>query len=244
MEIGSIYQNVDGRKCVIIEKDVNRCTNKHTFYVVRFIESGYTVSVRSDVIRSGLFRDYLDKTIFGIACMGYASTRQAPQEYRVWYNMLSRCYNKSDRSYRFYGARDVRVDQRWHRFDIFLNDVPNICGYDQDLFKQRKLRLDKDFRSGDNKIYSLETTMWVSDLMNQKIRTYQYNMKARKYVIFPDGHTELIRNLTDFCKQHDLHYQNVILCLSGKQRASKGYKFYTEKKSTDYPSGGIETQQE
>jgi hypothetical protein len=44
--------------------------------------------------------------------------------YHVWVNMLTRCYNKSSKGYRTYGAKGIRVCKRWrHNFAAFLEDL-------------------------------------------------------------------------------------------------------------------------
>lgn len=82
--------------------------------------------------------------------------------------------------------------------------------------------------SVNEKIYSPQNCLWVSDLENQKRRTVEYNNNHKKFVIFPDGHTEQVLNISDFCKTYNLHRQNVTLCLNGKQKSTKGFKFYKE----------------
>jgi len=128
----------------------------------------------------------------------------------------------------YYGGKGVVVCDRWHRFDLFAFDIEKIPGFDKEKFDNRKLRLDKDLLSNESKIYSPETTVWISDLYNQKIRAEEYNIKNKKFAIFPDGHIEQILHVSDFCKQYGLHRQNVNNCLCGKQKESKGFKFYKE----------------
>lgn len=36
---------------------------------------------------------------------------------------MARCYRTDDRDYRYYGARGIRVCDRWHVFEKFLEDV-------------------------------------------------------------------------------------------------------------------------
>lgn len=40
-----------------------------------------------------------------------------------WRSMLSRCHDMNHVSFKHYGARGVRVTERWHVFDNFLSDM-------------------------------------------------------------------------------------------------------------------------
>ena len=44
-------------------------------------------------------------------------------EYTAWANMLNRCMNPKNPSYKNYGARGIRVADRWHDYAMFLQDV-------------------------------------------------------------------------------------------------------------------------
>jgi hypothetical protein len=47
-------------------------------------------------------------------------------EYRLWVGMLTRCYNKKEKAYKYYGARGIRVCSRWRGdggFVRFLEDM-------------------------------------------------------------------------------------------------------------------------
>lgn len=44
--------------------------------------------------------------------------------YRTWFRMIERCENPKDTGYRYYGARGIRVCERWrHDFPAFLADM-------------------------------------------------------------------------------------------------------------------------
>lgn len=243
MELGTVYRNNKGLSFQIISKDKARSKGKHTYYNIRFLESGFEDSVRSDSIVRGLVRDYLSKSFCGVGMIGYADAKKNARAYNVWRDMNARCYWVRDKSYRYYGGAGVTVCERWHRFDLFLSDIEGIPGYNKDLFLSGLLRLDKDRKSNGLKIYSPNTTMWLSDTENQEQRTKEYNARNKKFAVFPDGHTERIENVTRFCKKNGLHRQNVNLCLAGKQSTTKGFRFYRERsKSTDYPTGEYDTQ--
>lgn len=43
--------------------------------------------------------------------------------YGVWCAMLSRCENPNTNSYKYYGARGIKVRDRWHDFRNFYADM-------------------------------------------------------------------------------------------------------------------------
>lgn len=45
-----------------------------------------------------------------------------PLYYR-WYGMIQRCEHKNNRAYRWYGGKGIKVCQRWHDFQKFLDDM-------------------------------------------------------------------------------------------------------------------------
>lgn len=43
--------------------------------------------------------------------------------YDVWNSMLGRCHRKGDSNFKNYGARGIKVCERWHTFENFLADM-------------------------------------------------------------------------------------------------------------------------
>lgn len=41
----------------------------------------------------------------------------------TWHGMMRRCYRTDHKSYPYYGALGVKVCERWHSFDNFINDL-------------------------------------------------------------------------------------------------------------------------
>ena len=204
-------------------------------YKIKFIESGY---IRNGItisnINKGSVKDKLAPMVCGVACIGEAKKSLNPKEYNLWVNMIKRCYDSTCPAYKWYGEKGVTVCDRWHRFDYFLEDIKNITGYDENKFRGGELKLDKDICSGtnnyDDKEYSLENCMFVSHLVNMKECAKRYNTtKSIKHVVYPDGKDEIINNLSDFCRKHEIDYRTVYYILDGKMKQTKGFRFYYEK---------------
>lgn len=111
--------------------------------------------------------------IYGVGYLGNTSKKGNDYIYSRWKSMLKRCYEPNHDNYRWYGAKGVSVDKRWHCFENFLNDFFLIDGYDENNIKN--LHLDKDIKIPGNKIYSLKACKFVSANENLK------DMNERKY---------------------------------------------------------------
>jgi hypothetical protein len=46
--------------------------------------------------------------------------------YRIWQSMHARCLYPSHATYRFYGAKGIRVCERWSAFEAFLEDMGDV----------------------------------------------------------------------------------------------------------------------
>lgn len=60
----------------------------------------------------------LDRTIHG----GYLGGKENPEHY-TWRTMIARCTNPNQASYRYYGARGIKVCERWLVYKNFLSDM-------------------------------------------------------------------------------------------------------------------------
>lgn len=54
---------------------------------------------------------------------GCARQGRKTAEYRVWRNMLTRCRDKNNPTYPYYGGRGISVCSRWSNFEAFLADM-------------------------------------------------------------------------------------------------------------------------
>ena len=54
---------------------------------------------------------------------GHGSAQSPSRTYGTWRSMIARCTRSTDRGFRNYGARGIRVCERWHSFENFLADM-------------------------------------------------------------------------------------------------------------------------
>lgn len=54
---------------------------------------------------------------------GESRKTQRTREYETWSRMIQRCTNQRNPKYRIYGARGIRVCERWMKFENFLADM-------------------------------------------------------------------------------------------------------------------------
>lgn len=84
---------------------------------------------------------------------GCAQHRQADKsrtaEYRAWSGMMQRCTVKTNKAYKRYGARGIKVCERWRTFANFLEDVGLKPSKDHSLGRQ-----------DDNGIYEPGNVRW------------------------------------------------------------------------------------
>ena len=43
-------------------------------------------------------------------------------EYKIWANILQRCYNKNNLVYKWYGQRGIITSEEWKTFENFIKD--------------------------------------------------------------------------------------------------------------------------
>ena len=53
----------------------------------------------------------------------FAVGEYGTSEYFAWRNMMVRCYKPWSHNYKYYGARGIKVCERWHKFENFYIDM-------------------------------------------------------------------------------------------------------------------------
>lgn len=134
--------------------------------------------------------------------------------------MMDRCYRTNTKSYKYYGAKGVTVDERWHKFWNFVEDVDNHLENGHLLYQQG-YHLDKDFKGG--MIYSLENCVVMSAEENRKMATLAHQ---RKILAYNDVEEIEFESITIAGKQLDMLAATVHACLKrGGRNRKTGYYF-------------------
>lgn len=209
---------------------------KHKRYLVRFLDTGteYIFYLRN--IKTGKIRDEKrDRFIARVSGVGYIGDLDGstgdknirPFHIR-WVAMLHRVYNKDHTHYNAYGGKGVTVDERWHNFANFYEDVQKLDGFDMNKFLNKEIELDKDMKQLDSevKVYSKDACIWVSREENSKFKmNKQFKFKA----IDPEEKEYESYSIRGFSREHNLPHRTVTRVLSqGKVTAPSldGWKFY------------------
>ena len=221
--VGRTFTNTSGREFEVIALDPVR-KNEKRVYDIQFKESGYSTKAVSGEINSGLIRDKFEPVIYGVACIGNGSRNHFA--YSRWHGMIRRCYDVKYNHFHNYGGAGVRVCNRWLRFDNFLEDITLIEGYDKLGVESGTLHLDKDIKQSHlekgERIYSLETCMFVTKQENDKHRINNEHLKQSFKAVSPDGDTTIETGIKAFAKREGLNASTVARRV--KEKSEKPYK--------------------
>lgn len=159
-----IYKNKAGCEFRIIWRKGDKCA-------VRFLKTGTELECLICNARDGKVFDPFHKSVLSVGFIGSRddlSTR-FKHEYVLWHNMMNRAYSKAHKK-GYYGR--VFVDEKWHNFSIFLQDLPQLHNYDKWLSERHgqsdvKYNLDKDFSFFGCDTYSKENCQFIEENLNK-----------------------------------------------------------------------------
>lgn len=224
--IGQIYTTNNFGDVLVLSKG-----DKYNYYRVKFLNTANIDEFRKDAILNGCITDRYAPTYCGVGIIGNVSTkRDNSRKYKVWANMLSRCYNENNIEYNAYGGRGIIVCSEWLTFEYFLNDIQYIENWNEEEFNNGNLELDKDIKQSfqkENKIYSKQTCMWLNKEINNK---NQHSQQRKFKAIAPNGEIFLDYNIADFARKHNLERRQISAVLHGRFKSHLGWKFIFDDK--------------
>ena len=131
--------------------------------VIMFLNTGFIKEEAMGDIRSGHIRDSSLPTTCGFGYIdieGASIGRNMTKEYRLWNNMINRCYNEKELN-RNPTYKDCHVSEDWR----YLSNFKEWCNR-QIGFEQEDWHLDKDILVKGNKVYSEDTCCFVPKEIN------------------------------------------------------------------------------
>ena len=226
-KFGEIFEHkVFGEYVVTDEKQKNQ--KEKPKYKVTFLEDGYFYFTGLSNAKSGQVRNPYKKIVSGIGYSGKKNKKDFPQLYDVWNKMIYRCYNKNSKDYKRYGEKGVKIEERWHCFEFFLEDVQKIKGWDLELFKGKKIQLDKDKNKKNE--YSNEGCQWLSVSENRSLKpSYFKKFKATD----PQGNIYYSENVPEFAKEHNLNSRLIGDVLRKRSKTHQKWEFELIKNNDD-----------
>ena len=146
--------------------------------------------------------------------------------YRIWKGMMDRCYDINNERYKTHGGVGVKVINKWHTLDNFINDVDKIDGFDLTKLKAGKLSLDKDGVKLGNKMYGPGKVRFVSVAENNSIKP---NQQREFIAVSPDGRKYNVTNQSQFARDNKLLQTGINNALTGRAKSHKGWTFEYKK---------------
>jgi hypothetical protein len=237
---GSIWDSNNCDQFVIIGK-TNRYTIDNRGYKIRkyFLckfKDETIVEAKTSEIKMGKVRNPNFPSVCGIGYLGegrweFYINQIATKEYACFRNLINRCYNSKNNSYKEYGGEGVALDKELHNFQNFCNTISQLPNYEK--WKNDKINLwalDKDELCEKlnihPKIYSKNTCQFILQKDNISERNKRVSITGNVYVgISPKNIYYEFTNIKQFAKEHDLYDTHIGNCARGKAKTHKGWTF-------------------
>ena len=227
IESGTEFKNKNGYKAKV-EKYISWDN-----VVVSFPEGDGSIRVRSSHLKNGDFKSPFERTVSGVGYLGIGkfkvrdSLGELTPEYRLWVNMLRRCYEQNPKFTESTYLK-VFVCDSWQNFQIFAE----WCS--QNRYFNVGYSLDKDLLSKGDKVYSPETCCFIP----QSINTAISNRKGKTGVFYRGDRGKYSSYINKFGKRFYLGSYEDISCAEYCYRKQK--ESYM-KQLADLWFGNIET---
>lgn len=136
-------------------------------------ECGNKKIVRSDALRSNRIRSCgcLKKEQNKINLNQTKHNKENTRLYSVWVNIKTRCYNKNNKTYKYYGQRGISLCKEWKEDFMSFYNWAFANGYDENA-KRGVCTIDRIDVNGN---YEPKNCRWISIQEQQKNKRNKYN---------------------------------------------------------------------
>jgi hypothetical protein len=169
--IGMINENTYGSIMEIVEY------NNVDDIWVKFMGYGNLVHTAWRPFFKGDVKNVYEKRTFGIGYIGEGQYNSRMSHYRLWKNMMIRCYDEKWLA-KYPTYINCSVSEEWYNFQNFA------AWYDENYYQieGERMELDKDILIKGNKTYSPDTCIFVPQRIN-----YLFTKRDSKRGDFPIG---------------------------------------------------------
>jgi thymidylate synthase len=176
-------------------------------YVVQFCSNGYCTESKPTNFLRGTVKNPYYPTVNDVGCFGVvnpADYSYYKRAYALWCGLMGRCYNPARRSYRWYGAKGVKVAGRWKCFEYFIRDLSSLPGFEEWLASPGRYDLDKDYLKAN--YYGPDACIFFDGDRNTALASAErfYDVPRRAVVV------DQIQALIDGVRDHPHSRRNVI----------------------------------
>ena len=146
---------------------------------IQFLDTGFETVARLGDIRNGEVKDHFSPSVYGIGIVGtkypVSEGGVLTKEYRLWCNMLQRCYSDTYQKKRptYEGCE---CSENFKSYECFYEWCHKQVG-----FGECKFQLDKDLLVKGNKVYSENTCIFIPQEINSML--LKSDKKRGEYLI-------------------------------------------------------------
>jgi len=152
----------------------------------------------------------MEKKVHGNTKHGHSLWNGKPSPtYQSWRTMKMRCQNPNYPRFKDWGARGIKVCERWQDFVNFLEDMGE---------KPEGLTLDRIDNNGNYEPGNCRWATWKEQNQNRRNQHLFIAMDSQGTMIASN-------NQSEFARQHGLNWRHINDCLNGRRKSHKGWRF-------------------
>lgn len=224
---GSKWKTKDYGTVTVIGQVNIKISGGYSRFLVEFEDGKRIITTTTSITKRCNIKNPWQPTVYGVGFIGRGSAishivSDVTREYNLWMHMLCRCYSGKFETY-----KDCTVDVRWHNYQNFYHDIKVIYGYNRWFLNKEKMQIDKDIKIPGNKIYSVDTCLFVTAKENAGESNVRGNLAGNKYLAtrISDGYTEELTNMAAFGRKYNCDRSRISECTRGKIKSTKGWSF-------------------